>query len=97
MAAEPHIKRMDNEPIYLVDAATREGMSGSPVYLYSQGVAQLEDGSFAIHDGPVAKMIGVYAGRVGNELDMQLGRVWTREVLDEMCGNPVPGAHYLCR
>ena len=45
LAAEPHIERLDKLPIYLVDAASREGMSGSPVYLFGNGSIPTDDGS----------------------------------------------------
>jgi hypothetical protein len=94
IAAEPHIARHDGLPIYLVDAATREGMSGSPVYLYSFGVAA-SGTNIAVFAGAAAQFIGVYSGRYGAEADMQLGRVWKRELLDEMCNAPAKGSYDL--
>jgi hypothetical protein len=95
VAAEPLVLRNDGVPIYLVDSASREGMSGSPVYLLGNGAVRMENGNIEFFNGTAARLIGVYAGRVGDETDMQLGRVWKRDVLDEMIADPVLGSYEL--
>lgn len=65
IAAEPDIPRHDELPIYLVDTATREGMSGAPAYLYSNGIFQMENGSSGVANGHVSRFLGIYSGRHG--------------------------------
>lgn len=86
IAAEPDIEREDGKRFYLIDTATREGMSGSPVYIYANGHAQTGDGIVSFFNGPVFRFIGVYSGRYGAEEEngMQLGRVWHRDLITEM-------------
>jgi hypothetical protein len=86
IASEPFFDLMDG-PIILVDAVTREGMSGSPVLYFGNALATTE-GRDAF--GPPSSqpwLVGVYAGREGvteEEVHMALGRVWKRPLLDEI-------------
>jgi hypothetical protein len=86
IASEPFYDLID-APVILVDALTREGMSGSPVLYFGNALATTE-GLDAV--GPPTShpwLIGVYAGREGvtkEEVDMALGRVWKRPLLDEI-------------
>jgi hypothetical protein len=43
---------------------------------------------------PVIRFIGVYSGRLGgdDEFAAQLGRVWKRQLIDEVIDEGVPGA-----
>ena len=62
---------------YLVDTASRPGMSGAPVILRSW-TNDFVDGSMrAITDTPATNFIGVYSGRLsaGTE-EAQIGMVW---------------------
>ena len=86
IASEPFYDLVD-APVILVDALTREGMSGSPV-LYFGNVLATTEGQDAF--GPPSSepwLVGVYAGREGvtkEEVDMALGRVWKRHLLEEI-------------
>jgi hypothetical protein len=86
IASEPFFDLID-APVILVDALTREGMSGSPVLYFGNALATTE-GRDAF--GPPTSqpwLVGVYAGRQGvtkEEVDMALGRVWKRPLLDEI-------------
>ncbi len=53
-------------PKFLVDSASRSGMSGAPVFYYStSGRVQIQGCSFQAA-APAAILAGVYVGRVGN-------------------------------
>jgi hypothetical protein len=92
IATEPEIEH-DNLPVFLVDSATKEGMSGAPVLLRSVGMYQHQDGGM-IGGGTYTQFVGIYSGRFGargDELSAQLGRVWHRRVIDEIISDGVPG------
>jgi hypothetical protein len=72
-------------PVILVDAITRDGMSGSPVLYFGSEVMGEFGPSTA--DTGMSRVVGVYAGREGvtaEENSMSLGRVWKVEVLDAL-------------
>jgi hypothetical protein len=76
IASEPDLVRLTTGH-YLVDTASRPGMSGAPVILRSW-TNDFVDGSMrAITDTPATNFIGVYSGRLsaGTE-EAQIGMVW---------------------
>lgn len=88
------------ERCFWIDAATRGGMSGSPVVASALSV---EDDSRLIGNGPlrpdsiiVSKpglaFLGVYSGRIGiaDALEAQIGKVWHAAEVQEMLANPRP-------
>jgi len=87
IASEPDID-LDGLPKAFIDTATREGMSGSPVYVQQSGLwypaGETELGSVVIGTGRM--FLGVYSGRVGadDEFKAQLGVVWKRSAIDEV-------------
>ncbi|WP_373994399.1 trypsin-like peptidase domain-containing protein [Duganella sp. CF458] len=82
IASEPCVN-YDNLPIFLIDCRTRQGQSGSPVFIVSSGgMAALESGATAAFDGPVARFMGIYSGRINAESD--LGKVWKAEAVFEL-------------
>lgn len=96
LASEPLFNIEGNIPIIYVDALTRKGMSGSPVLFFGPeiineaGIPSAQPRSS--YDEPW--LIGVYAGRKvasADELEMALGRVWKRFLLDEVFFQRVPG------
>jgi hypothetical protein len=96
VASEPLFNIQGDIPIIFVDALTRHGMSGSPVlYLGPEIINQqgMPGGRpRSSHEQPW--LIGVYAGRrvaSEDELEMALGRVWKRVLLDEIFFHRVPG------
>ncbi len=93
VASEPEMP-VDNLPLFLVDTATRQGMSGSPVYARSNGGYLLENGDVHTTPGSFTRFLGVYSGRYGadDELAAQLGRVWHKAVLDEVIDHGVTGS-----
>jgi hypothetical protein len=71
------------KPIFLIDTATKSGMSGSPVIKKSVGSHSVA-GGLAI-GGTRVKFMGVYSGRIndGDTLDgSNLGLVWKPETID---------------
>jgi len=88
IATEPlyGIGTRQGAPVILVDALTRDGMSGSPV-LYFGSEDIVGDYGPGSRDMSMPHIVGVYAGRDGvtkDENDMNLGRVWKIEVLDSL-------------
>ena len=75
----------DNKPVFLIDATTRSGMSGSPVVLRASGMAEMET---SVTMGTFTKFLGVYSGRLGNEAE--IGRVWKPNVVEEVIANKNP-------
>ena len=70
-----------------IDTATREGMSGAPIYAQEsgfwapEGKKLPEDGVF----GKGHRFIGIYSGRVGNDpFFAELGIVWKEEAIQEI-------------
>ena len=88
IASEPDID-VDGKPKFYVDAATREGMSGSPVFAQEVGLwaprgAGRYLGKYNLGKGRA--FAGVYSGRIGaeDEFKAQLGFVWRARALDEI-------------
>ncbi|HIF5839387.1 TPA: hypothetical protein ACX3EF_004594 [Vibrio parahaemolyticus] len=76
VASEPEID-CDSLPLFYVDTATREGMSGSPVVMYKDRAVSLstkDRGKIDSH----TQLVGVYSGRIVPKdlIEVQLGKVW---------------------
>jgi hypothetical protein len=80
IASEPDLDYNDM-PCFLVDATTREGMSGSPVVLRFWGGYPKRDGSKTI-GGSVTSFLGIYSGRIHK--DSEIGLVWRPRVIGEI-------------
>lgn len=76
----------NREPKFLIDSASKSGMSGSPVLYYSpKGSVQIYGTTY--HFGQeVAILAGIYVGRLGvkGEADPQIGTVWNQSVINEI-------------
>jgi hypothetical protein len=87
IATEPDID-IDGLPKLLIDTATRQGLSGSPVVMQRIGIHGLGvDGEFLDTTiiGRIRNFIGIYSGRIGeDELKAQLGIVWKSKVIEEI-------------
>jgi hypothetical protein len=84
IATEPDVD-LDGLPKFYIDTATREGMSGSPVYAQEVGY-WLPDGESEQSKASFGKgrrFVGVYSGRLGadDEFKAQLGIVWKESAL----------------
>jgi hypothetical protein len=101
IASEPKWKAR-LERCFWIDAATREGMSGSPVVAraFSVEVASRMIGNTPgplrgdeiIGAKPGLAFVGIYSGRMGiaDALEAQIGKVWHADTLQEMLANPRP-------
>lgn len=86
ISTEPSLD-LGNLPKFMVDTATRSGMSGSPVIMQRKGFHQ-QGTELSLSDifGTIRNFAGIYSGRIGssNELEAQLGIVWKPQVIDEI-------------
>jgi len=78
-----------SEPFFLVDTATRPGMSGSPVIHRYRGFYKNDpEAQEARPDdwfGEGDNFVGVYSGRFGaSQLEAQLGIVWKPHLINEV-------------
>jgi hypothetical protein len=88
-------------PGFLIDSATREGMSGSPVIVRHSGLFNPAGSERLAPDalfGTVNKFIGIYSGHLGGEdpITVQLGVVWRADVLEDIVSGNTSGFN-LCR
>lgn len=87
IATEPSLDH-DNLPMFLIDTATREGMSGAPVYAQEVGT-WLPEGTSDESQRTFGKgrmFVGAYSGRVHaeDEFKAQLGIVWKLEAIEQI-------------
>jgi hypothetical protein len=78
-----------NDRYYLVDTASRPGMSGSPVILRSWSNHILESINFTVdaetNQRPIDRVIGIYSGRTDDlPGEAQIGMVWHADYIDEI-------------
>jgi Trypsin-like peptidase domain len=95
IATEP-LYNFRNTPGFLIDTATREGMSGSPVVARHSGIFRRDEGQGPPPAdtiiGTMNKFIGIYSGRLGNDpLEVQLGMVWQSNVLEDVTSGRTQG------
>jgi hypothetical protein len=86
IASEPNIVRLTATGQFLIDTASRPGMSGAPVIQRSWGNHVLPDGAM-VRDGRArTKFLGVYSGRVPTDHphEAQIGLVWDKSYIDEI-------------
>jgi hypothetical protein len=82
IASEPNLN-YQNEPLFLIDATTRGGMSGSPVVLRMSGGYKTRDGNTIMSSsGYRTRFLGIYSGRLPR--DSEIGRVWRPELINEI-------------
>lgn len=99
LAAEPTVPRDDGEKFYLIDGASREGMSGAPLFAITHGIYQNGKGETTYAEARQMKFIGIYSGRYANpdERELQLVRAWPRAAIEELFQDQVPGSYVLRR
>lgn len=86
LASEPGLTAHGiGEPYYIIDTATREGMSGSPVFARVIGQYMSVQGHTLVGNGSLRRFLGLYAGRIAanDDLAAQLGRVFPAELVHE--------------
>ena len=81
IASEPEIDYQDL-PMFLIDATTRGGMSGSPVVIRLNGGYKTRMGSYVLSGSVATKFLGTYSGRIHQ--DSEIGRVWKSTVLKQL-------------
>ena len=90
--ASDYMVNFDDLPCFLVDTATREGMSGSPVIARQSHSYKTSDNTIKMGYHPQTKIIGIYSGRLhGSEFEAQLGIVWRAENITEILTEKSPG------
>ena len=97
IASEPRVPLDDDMPAFLVDSATREGMSGSPVFARKSGAVFFENHSMRSDGQVYMRFLGIYSGRYGadDEFTAQLGLVWHSHLIDEIILKGRPGSFEL--
>ncbi|MBU1018266.1 serine protease [Patescibacteria group bacterium] len=80
--ASDHDLDHDSRPSFLIDATTREGMSGAPVLLRLTGGYKQKNGNSIISSGLRTRFLGIYSGRIHD--DSEIGRVWRPQVITEI-------------
>jgi hypothetical protein len=91
VASDPH-RGWDGQSKFLVDCASREGMSGAPVISYNKRGNVRVGGTTYVGSGPAAALQGIYVGRLidpGTKdedrlFEAQIGTVWKASVIDEI-------------
>lgn len=82
IASEPTLD-YHGEPLFLIDATTRGGMSGSPVVLRMAGGYKKKDGGTVMSSsGYKTLFLGIYSGRLPD--DSEIGRVWRPRLITEI-------------
>lgn len=88
IASEPRFSPEALKHRILLDTATREGMSGSPVLYVNKTLSPLTfDGREQEVDFPSARvLLGIYSGRLADsdELAAQIGIAWGAECIEEI-------------
>jgi Trypsin-like peptidase domain len=94
IASEPSVP-FNREPLFLIDSATREGLSGSPVYLTSDGNSPDAQGNVILGRARQYKFLGIYSGRVHDKdiFAAQIGRVFHAELLVTLTESGVFGSY----
>jgi hypothetical protein len=95
IATEPDFD-LDGLPRFYIDTATREGMSGSPVYAQEVGywLPEGESDPSKASIGKGRRFVGVYSGRIGaeDEFKAQLGIVWKESALISLMDSVPPAS-----
>lgn len=95
LASEPLLE-WHGKPAFLIDAASRSGMSGSPIFRRVFGPANIisPDGTITTHLDKVmtTDFIGIYSGHLsemGEQLTIGIG--WSRNLIQNILNNPDQG------
>jgi len=71
----------DGKPLFLIDATTKPGMSGSPVVAKRIGLHRTSTG-WVMKFGEIIRFLGIYSGSIYEPSDV--GMVWKPEVLNDI-------------
>ncbi|MBD3278952.1 MAG: hypothetical protein GF388_11690 [Candidatus Aegiribacteria sp.] len=83
VASELDFRLSDGSPCFLIDATTREGMSGSPVIIKRYGNYIEESTGNNVISGETTKFLGVYSAQ---SMESELGYVWQPQVIKDILG-----------
>lgn len=88
VASNPHLG-WDGQEQFLVDCASKQGMSGAPVFFYNLKGAIMLGNTQLRTSSPITVFHGIYVGRIGgtSEFEAQIGRVWKKKVIEEIIDN----------
>lgn len=82
IASDPDLD-YNKEPLFLIDATTRGGMSGSPVVLRLSGGYKTRSGNSVMSSSRKATLfLGIYSGKLPG--DSEIGRVWRPYLIEEI-------------
>jgi hypothetical protein len=84
IASDPDLD-YNNLPVFLIDATTRGGMSGSPVVLRLSGNYTTRSGERILSGDTRTLFLGIYSGRI--QRDSEIGMVWRPVVINEIANN----------
>lgn len=90
IATSPHLGWEQQEQ-FLVDCASKQGMSGAPAIYYNRD-GKINTGNIYYKGSqPISILHGIYVGRIGStsELEAQIGKVWKRKVIDEIIDDKI--------
>lgn len=87
VASEISLRDPEHADFFWIDSNTRRGMSGAPVVARRFGTSLAATGGVSVHGGVADRVLGVYAGRAYDALDMTLGRVWRWEPVVEVAAH----------
>lgn len=91
IATSPHLG-WERQEQFLVDCASKEGMSGAPAIYYNRD-GKINTGSIYYKGSESISILhGIYVGRIGStsEFEAQVGKVWKRKVIDEIIAHKTP-------
>lgn len=90
IATAPHMG-WDQQEQFLVDCASKEGMSGAPAIYYNRDGKINTGNVYYKGPEPISILHGIYVGRIGStsELEAQIGKVWKRKIIDEIIDNKI--------
>ena len=71
----------NGKPVFLIDATTKSGMSGSPVIAKRVSIYQTSQGNKV---GNAVRFLGVYSGRKISASGIEVGFVWKPRVISEI-------------
>lgn len=80
IASDPDLN-YNNKPLFLIDATTRGGMSGSPVVLHLTGGYMTKDRNWMV-GGKNTLFLGIHSG--GLPGDTEIGFVWRPYLIEEI-------------
>lgn len=106
VASDPY-SGWEGQPCFLIDCASRQGMSGAPVVAYSRHGDTRDQQMIRYTGEPTTLLCGIYVGRLRDPeadgademFEAQLGTVWKTSVIDEIIDGgrhaPHPDHHFV--